>query len=174
MNPLTIVIPVETSPLCPMCRVDLLGQVIRVYGNVVFCARCINSWQYFVLNRVIRRCRNSVFNGLFVCHSGLLVLCPKSHVDHKVLDHLWDFESTDSQYDYPQFIGIVPDGYFKENIGPARTVSNPRHPSHVPEALPPMDRSIRFDGLAPTEPVSDPLPPGHPLDTVLDSMRSHS
>lgn len=142
MNPLTFSIQVENPALCPICRVELLGQVIHIYGGIVFCERCINNTQYFVLNRVLRRCRHPDFAELFSSHSGLVVLAPKRTTRPAVLNRLWCFENTDAHYDYPQFIGIVPEHYFKPSLGPPRTVADPRHPDHNPAPLSPVNVHI--------------------------------
>jgi len=138
MSNLAFVIPLKYPAICPICLCDLIGQVIRVYGDVVFCDRCLSHAPYHVLNRIIRRCRESRFNELFVTCSGLLVLAPKPHYRREVLKQLCSFESTDIQYNYPQFIGIVPDKFFNEHLGPPRTVADPHHPYHCPDPIVPV------------------------------------
>jgi len=137
MNPLTFMIPLDHPAICPICLIDLLGQVLQVYGDVVFCQRCILREDYHVLNRVIRRCRDSQFNELFVAYRGLLVLTPKPHYRREVLKELFSFKETDDQYNYPQFIGIVPDSFFSEHLDCPRTIADPRMPGHYPQPLVP-------------------------------------
>ena len=135
MNPLTLSIPVNNPPLCPICFVELLGHVIRVYGGVVFCHRCINSTRYHILNRIIRRCRSTRFAEFFSTHSGIIVLNPKSTCRRSSLSALAHFEQTDDDYDYPQFIGIVPDDYFRPHPGPPDGIDDPRHIEYMPGPL---------------------------------------
>jgi len=128
-------IPLDNPALCPICRVELVGQVIRVYGDVVFCGHCISSTRYYILNRVVRRCHDPRFAGLFVTSSGLVVLSPKRWVDRSHLNELFCFTETDTQYDYPQFVGIVPDDHFKPFPPPPRTTADPRHTAHCPDPI---------------------------------------
>jgi len=116
MNPLTFSIPLNNQALCPICRIELLGQVVHVYGSIVFCRRCIATTHYHILNRVIRRCHNPRYAEVFTTSCGLIILTPKRFIKPSMLRELFNYQEKDSYHGYPQFIGVLPESCFADKM----------------------------------------------------------
>lgn len=93
MNPLTFSIPLDREAWCPICSTPLIGQVIWVWGCVVFCKPCIDRSTYYMLERVCQRCHGDDFAGDFVTMHGLLVLSPRAGVHRKDLTRLFTYDN---------------------------------------------------------------------------------
>ncbi len=108
MNQLTFSIPGDRPILCPICLSPLVGQVIWVYGNVVFCQRCVESTPMPWMNRIISRIFEPVFAGHFIASHGLVALSPKPYTRPEKLQELLTPRADEVPVHCPAMLAVIP------------------------------------------------------------------
>lgn len=126
MNLLTFSIPGERPVLCPICLADLIGQVVWVYGAVVFCQRCAESTPMPWMNRIIARCFEPAFAEHFITAHGLVALSPRPHTPASKLHELFTPRADEVPVHCPAMLAVIPVTPAKPDVNASDSLQSSR------------------------------------------------